>query len=466
MDYLKKITCTLLCTIYAVGILGLTGCQDAASAEKKRMVLDSAANVSELVKSRDYNSLSAYLFEDNENLKKAFKLGEGVDDEKTVAVRRAISYTLRYEIKEETLDYSFFGQVGTVNVEFKLVDYEKFAKENDSYRDVEYMEKKISEYSNKQIMIYTMPMRFVFRDGKAVLENTELLEQLYSFSTFDGIVFAENLTKYLGNYTFVGSEDGVYNNPDSLTLEIELDEKGQKYDWKYDYEVAYTGTVGGEKVIFTGTDETIRGSEKILIRYSSNQSLEDGTYRISILYGGEKADYECKAEGIVKRYSDADAFVCPSGDTLKLSLSKITVKLPEGYFFVDEGTPLGDKIIESFGRSIVEFIVSDDDSEKSQEYLFSVYAADYNQTTEDQVIDYFADTRKTMFKNSGASITSKKGKIKIGKKKYKYSDLWIEKDGNKEFLRLILSSTKTGYHLIMIMAKSEKSLKKYTSMLH
>ena len=466
MTYFKKITCLALCFIYTLGVLGLTGCQSVNTEASKTLVKESVSKITEAVRDRDYESLSAYLYEEDDDLRKAFKLGEGIDDENTVAVRKAIASTFAYLVHEETLQYSFFNKIATVNVNFMVVDYEKFAESNVYYRNVEHLEESLTDYNNKNQLIYTLPMRFVIKDGKALLENTELLEQFFAFADFDKIVFGESLINYLGDHTFVDSEDGVYDNPDSLTLKIDLKEDGRKFDWKYDYEVAYTGEIGGEEVLFTKSDETKHGSESIQIRYSSNTRLESGRYRITILYGGDKTDYECTVEMPDKRYSGSDSFICPKGDTLSLLPSDIVIKTPEGYHFVDEGTSLGDEIIDTYGRNITEFIVSDDDSDKSKEFMYGVYASDFNHTTEDQVIDYFASLREYAYKQSGAEVKTKKGKIKIGRKKYKMCDLKAKQKDVTITVRLRLVPAPNGYHLIFIIARSDKALKTYTSMLH
>ncbi|MCR4670568.1 MAG: hypothetical protein K5643_05180 [Saccharofermentans sp.] len=465
MNHLKKFTCAMLCAVYALGITGLTGCQSANMDDTKPQILESISKVADCVKDRDYSSLSAYLYEDNDNLREKFDLGEGKDDEKTVAVRKAIASTIRHNIKTETLTYSFFNKVGTVSVDFMLVDYEKFAENNIYYGSVESMEKSLKDFDRKFIMVCTVPLRFVFNDDKAVLENSEILEQVYSFYDFDKIVFGDNLLEHLSDPTFVDSKDGVYTDPDSITLELKLDEKGQKFDWKYDYEVAHTGKDGAEEVLYTASEEVGAGSETIRIRYSSSKEMEKGSYRISVFFGDKQSDYECKVEHSPKDPQPGEYFRCPEGDSLQLANSDISVKVYGKYFFVADNSSLGEDILATYGKSMLEFIVSDDDGDESNEYLFSLYSSNYGNESVKEVIDYFAKTRKESYEGIGDKVKTKKGKVKIGKKEYQYCDATITRGKHSVINRLIVVPVKNGFHLVMVIARSEDSVKTYTSML-
>ena len=469
MERFKRTVCLIICTIF---ILNLAGCAVRNNEERKAMVLNSCEKITEYVTSQDYSSLSAYLYEDNEKLRDRFTLGEGRDDEETVAVRKAIAATMRSQILNDTIEFSgYLDRFATIKVKFMIVDYQGFAKNNKYYRNVGALEEAVNKYDLLQyVLIYTLPMRFVFKDGKAVWENSEMLENIFDFAEFDEIVMADNLTKYLTGYTFVDAENDTYTEPKKISLEIALDEKGSRFDWVYDYEVRYKGTLGEEEVLAEDSGEAGRGSESILINYATSKVLKAGTYSIVLKYDGEQTEYTCNVVDKPEDLSEG-VFRCPDGKSYNIKLSDVKVELPDGYFFVDAKSSLGNDILKTFGKDQVEFIVSDDDGDFSFEFLYclTVFFADYahsgDKVTDEQIRDYMTEARKELYETMGYKTTVKKDKIKIGGRNYKSSDIKLTGGGMTSYLRFIVIPTDVDFHVVTIYAQTEKALKTYTSML-
>ena len=466
MKIIKRITSLLLCTVYVAGILGLTGCSSINRAEQTMQVSDSCKVICESVKNLDYDTFSEYIYEDSPKLKEFFKLGEGQDDKDTVAVRKAIASTLRSRVHEDTLKFATFGNVATVNVDFMLVDYKRFAETNKFYRDVTSMEESLKEYDLfKYTMIYTMPMRFVWKDGKALLDNAELLEQIFAFADFDEIVFADNLTRYLKDYSFKDSEDGTYTSPDKITLEIGLDEKGSRFDWIYDYEVAYTPLIGGEETVFTDSDETKRGSESIVINYSTGKTLDPGSYRISIKYDGQQADYSCNVKAKEEDYTEGGVFSCPEGKTYNLKQTKVSVNLKDDYFFVSADSSLGKDLLNTYGKSRVEFIASYDDGDYASEFMYCLIFSGFGIRSDEEVIKALCEGRQKGYEQMGCKTKIKRSDLKIGNKSYKSADFEVTYNGSKSYLRMIVVPNPLNYHVVAIYAQSKDEVKTFTSML-
>lgn len=464
MNCFKKIACLVLSAVMLLGASGLTGCFNVDTTEKKKLVLETIEKIPEYIKAQDYESLREYLYSDNPKVREIFKLGEGVDDEETVAVRKEIAATMRSNVHEDTLEFSNLGQTAKIKVDFMVVDFNKFA-ENDRYcRDLDSMKEDIWAANSKAVIIYTFPMRFIFRDGKAIFENDELLEDLFEFASFDEVVFAGNLTEYLGDYTFVDSEDNTYKDTKEIRLEIDIDEKGQKFNWIYDYEVFYTGPIGSEESIFKDSCEEGKGLEKILIRHSTGKELDAGTYRIEVSYKGSSKDYSCRVEKTEKEDNLVTKnYQVPEGDTYELAGTDVSVNLLPGYSFVDGDSYLGKQLLST--TSGVHFIVAQNSYATTQEFMYDFTISSLGVESDKVLIDALTQSSKKIYEQSGAKISTKKEKIKIGSKEYNCVDFKIDKNNQNAHLRMIIIPDPKSYHIVAILGTSKDSVKTYTSML-
>ncbi|MBO4459696.1 MAG: hypothetical protein J5778_03465 [Clostridiales bacterium] len=467
MGILKKASCIILCVVYVLGLSGLTGCVNIDTSAKKEMVMETISKIPEYIKTQDYDSLREYMYSDNEKVREIFKLGEGVDDEETVAVRKAIASTMRSNVHEDTLESSNLGQSAKIKVDFMVVDFNKFTENNRYCRDIDSMKEDIAAANSKAVIIYTFPMRFIFRDGKAILENDELLEDLFEFASYDEIVFAGNLTEYLGDYTFVDSTEDTYKDSKEIRLEIDISEKGQHFNWIYDYEVFYTGPLGKEESIFTESCEEGKGLEKLLIRYSTGKELEAGTYRIAVSYKGEQKDYVCKVETTDKNEEKVPSgYKCPEGDSIELSGSNVTVKIPSGYSFLDSKSYLASTILNSSSRNYVEFIVASDDQIYGDEFMYNLSMPAAGIGSDSEILDTLVKSSKELYKQYGAKVSTKKGKTTIGSRDYKSCDLKMAVGTSTSHIRIIVVPGIVNYNLLVIFVQNKDSLKTYTSMLH
>lgn len=467
MGIFKKASCIILCAVYVLGMSGLTGCVNIDTSAKKEMVMETISKIPEYIKTQDYDSLREYMYSDNEKVREIFKLGEGVDDEETVAVRKAIASTMRSNVHEDTLEFSNLGQSAKIKVDFMVVDFNKFTENNRYCRDIDSMKEDIAAANSKAVIIYTFPMRFIFRDGKAILENDELLEDLFEFASYDEIVFAGNLIDYLGDYTFVDSTEDTYQDPKEIRLEIDINEKGQHFNWIYDYEVFFTDPLGRKISLISESCEEGKGLEKILIRYSTGKELEAGTYRIAVSYKGEQKDYICTVlttdENEKKTPSN---YKCPTGDSIELSGSDVTVKLPAGYFFLNSDSYLAATILRNKNSEYIEFIVADDDGIYGDEFMYNISLPAIGLSSDTEILNTLVKSSEEIYSQTGGKVSSKKGKIKVGSKEYKSCDIKTVMGTNTAYIRVIVIPGAFNYNILFIFAQSKDSLKTYTSMLN
>ena len=469
MRHVNKIAATLMCAIY---MFGLTGCTFGNTKEQKIQVMDSVSKIEESIKALDYESLSHYIYEDVDKLREQFKLGEGIDDDRTVEVRKAIASTIRTNAHEDTLEFTGYGKFATINVDLMVVDYEKFARDNKFQTDVESMKENVKNFDLlKSVNIYKIPMRFIFKNGRALWENPELLEQIFVFADYDEIVFADNLTTYLKDYTFVDSEDDTYTAPKKILLEVALDSKGQQFDWTYGYEVSYSGLPGNEEVIYESEDSVGHGAELIQINYSTGKTLKAGTYRITIKRDGQEKSYTCKVADKIEDPTEGGVFRCPDTNPYVIKTTGVKVDLPQGYFFVNGGSSLGNDLLNAFGNKTLEFIISDDDGDMSNEFMYclSLYVPDYsgqgNNVTDDQLLDLLIEGRKDIYNRSNIKVSVKKKKISISGKDYRSADFKITEKGHSAYMRIIMLPDGSTFHAVIVFTQTEEAMKTYTSML-
>lgn len=469
MEHLKKIAAAAICAVY---MLGLTGCTLTGTKEQKIQVMDSVSKIEESVKALDYDSLSHYIYKDDDKLREQFKLGEGIDDDKTVAVRKAIASTIRTNAHEDTLEFSGYGRFATVKVDLMVVDYEKFIRDNKYQTDVESMTENIKNFDLlKGVNIYKIPMRFLFKDGKALWENPELLEEIFVFADFDEIVFADNLTSYLTDYTFIDAEDDTYTAPKKVLLEVGIDEKGQQFDWSYEYDVSYSEITGAEEVLYESKDSVGHGAEKIQINYSTGKVLKAGTYRITIKRDGQEKSYTCKVMDKVDDPTEGGVFRCPDTNPYMIKTSGVKVDLPDGYFFVNGDSSLGNDLLNGYGKKTLEFIVSDDDGVKSDEFMYclSLFIPDYSgggtKVTDEQLLDLLIDGRKALYKKAGIKVSVKKNKTGISGKNYRSAEFKMTENGHSAYMRIIMIPDGSTTHAVVIFTQTADSMKTYISML-
>ena len=258
---------TISLAICSSMLLSMASCSLLSIEDK---VLDLADDLAKAVVARDYNKVIKLAGKEDDDLEAAMSLSTDTSAQINDA-REVIANTLTYEIDEDS--YKGDSKMGSVDVVFTYVDYEKVEEEVPVFVDIDDFEEAVEDC--KDTVEQTVTFKFAKKDGDIICTNVGVATDVFPYAT-EEFNFALGPAEYIGGFDFVGSNTGfVCNDVTSLTCELSVIGDGQYLTWEYYYTVEVDGT--GLYQSDTITEET---PTELTATYSSDDGelLPDGEY--------------------------------------------------------------------------------------------------------------------------------------------------------------------------------------------